>query len=208
MGAKLERIVIPEGAIQPSKPWRAVSRSFFIRGNKMNEIETMFWDALEQLLKSNQYDNIFQNEDWTTSILFQGKATDLDKEILYAKLVMASNNYENKRILFDLQILQQLTIGRYRADFNICICGIIGIPPISFVIEIDGHEWHEKNKQQVARDKIRERSIVSAGYTILRYSGSEVFNNALGCANDCMGTIIDSITNIWPLDQYSVEDTH
>ena len=43
-------------------------------------------------------------------------------------------------------------------------------------IEIDGH-WHEKTKEQVSKDKKRERDLIKEGWSVLRYSGSEIYNN-------------------------------
>jgi len=54
-----------------------------------------------------------------------------------------------------------------------------------YAIEIDGHDFHEKTKSQVEKDKIRERAIITEGYKVLRFSGSEVFNNASKCVVDC-----------------------
>lgn len=44
-------------------------------------------------------------------------------------------------------------------------------------IELDGFEWHYQNKDQVIKDKKRERAIILEDYTILRYPGAEVYNN-------------------------------
>jgi very-short-patch-repair endonuclease len=56
-------------------------------------------------------------------------------------------------------------------------------------IEIDGHEFHEKTKQQAARDRARERSIIREGYTIMRYTGSEVFANPRKCVHEVAALI-------------------
>lgn len=48
-------------------------------------------------------------------------------------------------------------------------------------IELDGHAFHEKTKEQVAHDKKRERAIVRAGLPVLRVSGHEIWRNARAC---------------------------
>lgn len=53
-------------------------------------------------------------------------------------------------------------------------------------IEIDGHEFHEKTKQQATHDKARERVISSHADRVLRFSGSEVYNDPLGCAHQAL----------------------
>ena len=58
------------------------------------------------------------------------------------------------------------------------------VPNFKIAIELDGHEFHEKNKKQVAHDKQRERKLIAKGFTVLRFSGSEIFNNPRRCINE------------------------
>jgi len=56
------------------------------------------------------------------------------------------------------------------------------IPGSSFsrvraVVECNGHEFHEKSKSQAARDKARDRALVSHGFRVFRLSGSEIWNH-------------------------------
>lgn len=51
----------------------------------------------------------------------------------------------------------------------------------SLAIEIDGHEFHEKTKEQVAKDKARERRLVRSGHYVVRFAGSEVFADPVAC---------------------------
>jgi len=57
-------------------------------------------------------------------------------------------------------------------------------------IEIDG-EWHEKSKEQVQKDKKRERFLVSRGWKIIRFAGSEIYKNPSACVEEVL-TIIRS----------------
>jgi very-short-patch-repair endonuclease len=61
------------------------------------------------------------------------------------------------------------------------------------VVECDGHDFHERTKEQVARDKARDRAIVSAGYDVFRFSGSEIWRDPLGCA----GQVVDWMSQGW-----------
>ncbi len=63
--------------------------------------------------------------------------------------------------------------GDFRVDFLVTRANSKG-PKLHIAIELDGHIFHEKSKGQVTGDKRRERAIVSAGLTVLRFSGSEV----------------------------------
>lgn len=50
-----------------------------------------------------------------------------------------------------------------------------------FVVECDGHEFHEKTKQQVIKDNERTRDLQKNGYEVIRFSGSEIFEDVKGC---------------------------
>lgn len=52
------------------------------------------------------------------------------------------------------------------------------------VIECDGHNFHHKTKEQVTRDNEREYDLKMAGYEILRFSGSQIYNNPFKCAKE------------------------
>ena len=52
----------------------------------------------------------------------------------------------------------------------------------ALVIECDGHDFHEKTKTQVAKDNERSLDIKTEGYDIIRFSGSQIYNDPIGCA--------------------------
>lgn len=83
----------------------------------------------------------------------------------------------------------QSRIGPYRADFEL-VCRRSQTEQFSIIIECDGHEFHEKTKQQAARDKKRDRFFAAAGYTVLRFTGSEIWRDPLGCANEVYATSV------------------
>lgn len=60
----------------------------------------------------------------------------------------------------------------------------------SVIVECDGHNFHEKTKQQVSRDNRRINSIQESGTTVLRFSGSDIFNFPYQCAVDTYCSII------------------
>lgn len=72
-------------------------------------------------------------------------------------------------------IQPQFVIGKYRVDFLITQNGI-GLDEFlsPVVVELDGHDFHDKDKTQRAYEKARDRFIVKAGYKVLHFTGSEV----------------------------------
>ena len=53
---------------------------------------------------------------------------------------------------------------------------------LKLVIECDGHEFHEKTKEQVKRGNERDYNLKIAGYDILHFSGSQIYNEPMTCA--------------------------
>lgn len=71
---------------------------------------------------------------------------------------------------------------RYRADFLIDVRTFTNSKWKSLdqiVVEIDGHDFHERTKQQAARDRSRDRALTAGGYKVLRFTGSEVYSDPL-----------------------------
>lgn len=54
------------------------------------------------------------------------------------------------------------------------------------IIECDGHDFHERTKEQAIRDRERDRRLQQHGETIFRFTGSEIWNNAIGCADQVL----------------------
>lgn len=50
------------------------------------------------------------------------------------------------------------------------------------IVECDGHEYHERTKEQAARDRSRDREMQLEGYTVLRFTGSEIWRDPWACA--------------------------
>ena len=51
------------------------------------------------------------------------------------------------------------------------------------IVECDGHDFHERTKEQAARDRERDRAAQLAGMEIFRFTGSELWRDPLGSAN-------------------------
>jgi len=61
----------------------------------------------------------------------------------------------------------------------------------SLAIEIDGHEFHEKTKEQAQRDKARDRRLVRCGgHRVLRFTGAEVYANAEACWDEVLDAAV------------------
>lgn len=66
----------------------------------------------------------------------------------------------------------------YRLDFALFYERNWGEEEIKIAIECDGHDFHEKTREQARRDKARDRYLQSKGWVIARYTGSEIVKDA------------------------------
>jgi len=93
---------------------------------------------------------------------------------------------------------QQFQFGNYHVD--VCLCAEINLAdgkqshtPI-VAVECDGHQFHERTKEQAARDKKRDRWFAQQGICLFRFTGSEIFKSPFECAFEVIRhvqTIVD-----------------
>ncbi|VED60436.1 DUF559 domain-containing protein [Staphylococcus simulans] len=147
---------------------------------------------IEDIEKLMFNDLIYTNVFYGTTILDKCQSPIEQLYILYL------NYYVNSGTDFKINILPQFVIntrgGKYKVDFHVRVSQSFVITndsgtkyferSTSLCIECDGHDFHEKTKQQVQKDKQRERDIISNGYTIIRFTGSEIFNSPIKCARE------------------------
>ena len=83
----------------------------------------------------------------------------------------------------DLIIAPQFQFGRYRLDFL-----VIGKDERGgqkwINIECDGDEYHNSTKAQWDADRERDKDLRGANIEVIRFSGSELYNDATGCASE------------------------
>ncbi len=72
-----------------------------------------------------------------------------------------------------LYVLTQAPLGPYRVDFLVLLK--VAGDVMRVAIECDGHDFHEKTKEQASRDKARDRFMQAEGIPVFRYTGSEIF---------------------------------
>jgi hypothetical protein len=75
----------------------------------------------------------------------------------------------------------------YELDFF--LTDVFGDPPIEslslgIAVEIDGHSFHERTKEQAARDRSRDRALVRDGIRVLQFTGAEAYADADRCARE------------------------
>lgn len=166
--------------------------------NYRNKISKMISDAAEE--DAARYIEAFENA--------QEKCESPIEELLLAALYIENSDgivrlefmsgRPKEQAFFDQAafVYQQAEIGSYRVDFLIHDATLpfsLG-KPRWIVVECDGHDFHEKTKKQARRDKQRDRFLQARGYRVLRFTGSEIWQDAERCADE----ILDNLAALAP----------
>lgn len=75
----------------------------------------------------------------------------------------------------------------YRLDFQ--VVAHIGFEslPLRLAVEVDGHAFHERTKQQVQKRDSRDRDLQLAGWRMLHFSYSEFVDRPVDCVFAVLG---------------------
>lgn len=84
----------------------------------------------------------------------------------------------------DVFLSAQARVLSYRVDL------LLTSMERNVVVECDGHDFHEKTKEQASHDKKRDRRLVAAGYQVLRFTGSDIWRDPIGCAQEALAVVI------------------
>lgn len=86
---------------------------------------------------------------------------------------------ENQR---GITICPQAQIGPYRVDFLIRQSDL----EQAIVVECDGHDFHERTKEQAMADRSRDRALQVEGYQVMRFTGAEIYRDPFDVTNEVM----------------------
>lgn len=67
----------------------------------------------------------------------------------------------------------------------------VAFPKHQVAVELDGHEFHS-SKEARQRDAARDRDLTFRGWTVIRFTGSEIYKDAKACAHEVID-ILDQI---------------
>lgn len=82
----------------------------------------------------------------------------------------------------------QAKIDSYRVDFLLERFGF-GERAVPVIVELDGHEFHDKDKRQRSYEKARDRHLVKRGYRVLHFTGSDVVADPYRVAFEALETL-------------------
>lgn len=123
-------------------------------------------------------------KNYLINLIYVGELSNLDLNITNQHEINVDNN--KYKTDFYVTAIQQYTMENDEGTF-------VNTRSVSLCIECDGHDFHEKTKEQVKRDKQRERNLVKKGYKFIRFTGSEIHQDAKQCALEKLRILTDLI---------------
>jgi len=87
-----------------------------------------------------------------------------------------------------LEVHPQYQLDDLRLDFLVLLrCNS---DAVMMVVECDGHEFHERTKEQAERDRCRDREIQSLDVPIFRFTGTEIHRDGDACAREIVEELV------------------
>lgn len=83
---------------------------------------------------------------------------------------------------YPVYITSQFNIENMRVDFCLAHKNWRTGKVFRVVVECDGHNFHERTKEQAAKDRKRDRVLQEMGFNVFRFTGSELWRDPMGCA--------------------------
>lgn len=178
-------------------------KGFAIKDHDIKE----FLDGIDEysdLVKKLIWDQIYMNFDLMDSYLMEIKSPIEQALFLAVKFggsLLPLEKYARKvsgceTLIFEPQ--HQVKVGEktYYLDFLLSIW-LKNNTTVHLAIECDGHEFHEKTKKQAQYDRQRERDLTSVGYTVVRFTGSEIYKDPYKCAEEICDLALSQIKKLY-----------
>lgn len=71
---------------------------------------------------------------------------------------------------------------------------------LKLIIECDGHDYHS-SKAQIKHDNERDFYLKSAGYEVLHFSGSQIYEDPWKCAEQTISFILEKLGKLTEVDE-------
>lgn len=150
------------------------------------------WDELSNLsekVREMVADNVF---DTLNTLLYQIRECESPIEQMFCVALIEAIHVHECHIAINMQKELVLEGSKIRVDFLLVPYTEDDCPQI--VIECDGHDYHERTKEQAAKDRSRDRLLRRNGYEVMRFTGSEIYQKPYRCASEVI-TLFRSLTS-------------
>lgn len=170
--------------------------------HRIGEIEALYFDKLPQRAKeiffeflSSNTINRFDMFNVMNVLDFDYSCCESPIETIFALAYDLMCFSKKTNINLQLSPQEEIIVGKtYKVDFLFDSeeVGVTGLKPFKLVIECDGHNFHS-SKSQIKNDNEREMNLKLAGYDVIHFSGSQIFNEPFECANTTIDYILSKI---------------
>jgi very-short-patch-repair endonuclease len=160
-------------------------------------------DIVKQAVEIGQgyaFDQLRRSAFWVTQWELRGPDTPLESpaEAVFA-VAFAFHQLYGREFALRRQVSIEANGQPYRFDFvvNAWRHEPLRLQQLPLAVEIDGHAFHEKTREQVERRNRRDRDVQVAGFTVMHFSYSELIRDPMGCAESVVqaAIVIDGARN-------------
>jgi very-short-patch-repair endonuclease len=156
-----------------------------IKFDQEDQVERVYFSMLETLKGSIRYDVFLLSKICESPIEVALGASILAHDRLdqftKGNRIALTSTRDIKGFAEDVWLMvPQYEFEGYRIDLA------MRVPRYRFqwvFIECDGHNFHERTKEQAANDRQKDRVIQASGFPILRFTGSEIHRDPGACGN-------------------------
>lgn len=108
----------------------------------------------------------------------------IERQLFMAFALLRGNRKEKLGpVIVAVQKSIEVDGRKYRVDIT------LRFEDVQLAIECDGHDFHERTKEQAERDRSRDRALSKAGWLVLRFTGREIYRDALKCAEEVLDAV-------------------
>jgi very-short-patch-repair endonuclease len=100
-----------------------------------------------------------------------------------------------------VRVRPQVRFGDYRVDLLVAMQSIEGqedsirVRSKTAVVECDGFEFHDATKEQACHDLQRDRYLQSLGMPVLRFAGTDIWNDVFACAGSFLSFLLSTLAS-------------
>jgi very-short-patch-repair endonuclease len=91
-----------------------------------------------------------------------------------------------------VRVQPQLALYNFRVDFLVTMNRVedsaagVEVSSHQIVVECDGHEFHERTREQATSDRERDRMLQFHGLGVLRFTGSDIWTDTFKCSEEIL----------------------
>jgi very-short-patch-repair endonuclease len=137
-------------------------------------IELMLFDELRRVIEEAR-EEVRDSESWT--VLARSGAKLAITNDRYVSVSVGGADVRGPAVLGDVRFLG------YRLDFLL----FDGISALG--VECDGFDFHDRTKQQASADRARDREMLRAGLSVVRFTGSDIHRDVNFCALEALSLL-------------------